>query len=344
MRFRLGTDSTVGAPGWFVDDVSIIDSVTLENQFDAVSTEGAVATTSLSVTVAAPIPPGLLRVTTNPAVPSVIDVDGLWTDAFGLDWVEVAPGTHDICFRGVPGFVPPPCEPTVVVPGVTAVVQGDFLVQGTLDIITSPAVASTITVDGAPVNDWGAIVRIAPGAHEVCFGAVVGWDPPPCTTHPVTAGGITPVTGTFVANGAAVGPTGFGNLRVTTSPPVPTQISIDGVGAQPFGLDWVKVAPGPHEICFSDVPGYDTPPCEMVTVVDGATTVTSGLFTQLGELRVLTSPPVDQPVTVDGRVVDQYGFWTWAPAATYQICTVGYTCQSVDVIAGNSATVTLTPT
>ncbi len=343
LRFRLGTDATMGGPGWFVDDIEVIDPVELVTLVDVDTSEGP-NDELLHVTRVEPSSaPGLLRVTTNPAVPAVIDVNGGWTDAFGLDWVETPAGQHTLCYSGVPGFEPPPCETVTVVPNTTTAASANYVVQGTLDITTSPAVVSTITVNGAPVNDWGAIVRIAPGSHEVCFGAVPGWDPPPCTTVAVTAGTTTSVVGTFTANGSAPGPNGFGNLRVTTSPAVPSQIHIDGVGAQSFGLDWVKLAPGDYEVCFSDVPGYATPACETVTVVAGTTTVTSGVFTPLAELRVLTDPPAGQPVTVDGRIVDQYGFWTWAPSGTYTICTAGYICQTVSAPAGTLTTVTLTP-
>ncbi len=343
VRFRLGSDASVGSTGWFIDDVRIVDGAELHTTVAVVSNEGPNDEVIVSTIIDPSTDPGLLRVTTTPAVPAIIDVNGEWTDAFGLDWVEVPGGNYDLCWKSVPGFVNPPCETVQVLPGLTTVAQGDFVVQGTLDITTSPPVPSTITVNGSPVNDWGAINRVAPGTHNVCFGAVSGWDPPPCQSVAVTAGAITPVVGTFTPNGAAPGPLVFGNLRVTTVPAVPSQISIDGVGAQSFGLDWVKVAPGSHEICFSDVPGYATPPCETVVVVAGNTTVASGTFTQLAELRVLTSPPAGQPVTVDGRIIDQYGFWTWVPAGTYEICTAGYTCQTVNPSSGSLTTVTLTP-
>lgn len=260
VRFRFATDATVAEDGWYLDDIEIVNAVALSSIISATSTEGPTHQTSLTTDVEASTQPGLLRVTTNPAVPSVIEVDGVWTDAFGLDWVELPTGTYAICFNDVPGFTSPPCESATVVPSTTTVVQGNFVTRGTLDITTVPAVASTITIDGAPVNDWGALISIEPGSYEVCFGLVSGWDPPPCETVAVTAGATTAVPGAFTPNGAAPGPTGFGNLRVTTSPAVVSQISIDGVGAQSFGLDWVKLAPGSYNVCFSDVPGFTSPP------------------------------------------------------------------------------------
>ncbi len=344
IRFRFGSDASVGEDGWYIDDVEIVDPVTVLSVASATSAEGASAQASLTTDVFGSSAPGQLRVTTNPAVPSVLTVDGLWTDAFGLDWVDLAPGGYQVCYSGVPGFSTPDCETAVLSAGATTSIQGEFVTRATLDIVTTPPVAATITIDGSPVNDWGAIVSIESGNYDVCFGLVEGWDPPPCETVVATAGATMMVTGAFVQNAGASGPVGVGTLRATTSPAVPSQLSIDGVGAQSFGLDWVKLPPGSREICFGDVPGFTSPPCETVAIVDGVTTVISGTFIPLAELRVLTSPPANQPITVDARVIDQYGFWTWAPAATYDICAQGYECQTVAAPSSTLTTVTLVPT
>lgn len=344
IRFRFGSDTSVGEVGWYVDDISVVDPVELTTTATGTSTEGPNDQDTITTAVAQSTAPALLRVTTNPAVPSVIERDGLWTDAFGIDWVELPSGSAQVCFSDVPGFTSPPCENVSLINGVTTVVPGTFITHGTLNIVSSPAVATTISVDGNPVNDWGAIVSIEPGSYEICFGLVSGWDPPACQTVAVTAGNITNVTGVFTANGAAPGDTGFGQLRVTTNPPVRSQILVDGYRATSFGMDWMKLQPGSYEVCFSDVPGYATPSCQTAVVVDGVTSVVQGDFTQLAELRVITSPPAGAPITVDGRVVDQYGFWTWVPAGvSYEICTVGYACQTVNPPAGSLSTVTLVP-
>ena len=97
-------------------------------------------------------------------------------------------------------------------------------------------------------------------------------------------------------------------------------------------------------MCFSDVPGFSSPACESVTIQAGLTSATEGVFETLAELRVLTTPPADQPVTVDGRTVDQYGFWTWAPPdIQYNICASGFLCQLINPPSGVLTTVTLEP-
>ena len=57
----------------------------------------------------------------------------------------------------------------------------------------------------------------------------------------------TVVTGTFVADAGATGPTGLGMLRVITNPSVPAQILVDGIPRDTWGLNWVKMDPGTYE-------------------------------------------------------------------------------------------------
>ena len=206
IRFRFGTDSSNAGNGWHIDDITIARQVAVSNSASVVSNEGpgGVAT---SITTVDP-PPGFLRVTTTPAVPSTISVDGGATDAFGLDWVETPPGMYEICFSDVPGFTTPSCSTTGISSHLTSAVDGAFTQRGTLDIRSSPPLPTTITVEGVPVNDWGAIVSIEPGTYQVCFGDVADYDTPVCESAVVTAGAVTPVTGTFVANPGAAGPTG----------------------------------------------------------------------------------------------------------------------------------------
>jgi len=49
-------------------------------------------------------------------------------------------------------------------------------------VITSPTLASLISVDGNPPDD------VPTGVHSVCFGKVADFDPPPCQNVTVNAG------------------------------------------------------------------------------------------------------------------------------------------------------------
>jgi hypothetical protein len=291
----------------------------------------------------------LLRVTTNPAVPSQIIVDNNPSDTWGLTWMKIAPGSHTVCFRDVPGFATPGCQAVTTTAGATTVVSGVFTQRGTLRVITTPAVASTISVDGTPRNDWGMWTDLDTGSHQVCFGLVAGFTPPSCQTVNVTAGATTTVTGTFVANAAAVGPTGYGTLRITTAPAVPTQVLVDGAIADSWGA-WFKIAPGSHTVCFTGVEGYTTPSCQSANVTVGATTDVTGTFIARGFLRAITSPAVAGTVSVDGIPRNDWGMWTDLPTGAHTICFGAVagkttpTCQPATVTAGTTTTITGTYT
>ena len=162
-----------------------------------------------------------MRVVTSPAVPSQISVDGAIADTWGLEWVKQPPGPHQVCFRAVAGYTAPACQNVTLTAGATSTVTGTFVPRGYLQVSTSPAVASPIRVDGVARDNWGVYTDLPTGSHEVCFGAVAGYTPPPCQTVQVTAGSTTSVTGTFTASTAA-GQAGVGLLRVTTAPAVPS--------------------------------------------------------------------------------------------------------------------------
>ena len=111
---------------------------------------GSDATQAFTLTV--PYVPGLLRVTTSPAVPSQISVDGVASDTWGLTWLEIAPGSHQVCFSAVQGFTTPGCQTVSVTSGVTTAVAGGFVARGFLKVSTSPPVPSQISVDGVPAG------------------------------------------------------------------------------------------------------------------------------------------------------------------------------------------------
>jgi len=283
---------------------------------------------------------GLLRVTTSPAVPSQITVDGNIADTWGLNWLEIAPGSHTVCFNWIQGFTTPACQTVTVSSGATTAVTGTYVQTGFLQVQTSPPVPGTISVDGTAMDDWGLYTDLPTGSHNVCFGPVADFTPPACQNVTVNAGATTMVTGTYTSSPGASGQSNVGLLRVTTSPAVPSQITVDGNIADTWGLNWLEIAPGSHTICFSWVQGYSTPACQTVTVTAGATTTVTGSFVQRGLLQVQTSPPEPGTVSVDGTPMDDWGVYTDIPTGNHQVCfgpvanLTPPTCQNVTVNAG----------
>lgn len=291
---------------------------------------------------------GELRVTTSPAVPSQIVVDGEPRDVWGLTWMDIEVGDHEVCFTDVVGFATPPCEVVTVPEGGTGTVTGTFVPLVSLQVSTSPALPGTISVNGVPRDDWGVFTWVPAGeALEVCFGPVAAFNPPPCqnvSAGAVQAGVPVSLTGTYTPNGGAPGPVGKGFLRVTTSPALPATITVNGEARDDWGLDWLQVDPGTYQVCFSDILGFAKPACEEVEVTGaGQTATVEGTFTPLGWINATTSPPAEKTITIDGVAVNDWGAWPPVAPGPHQVCFTAYAttpyCKVVQVTAGATTAV-----
>lgn len=292
---------------------------------------------------------GWLRVVTDPPVPSRMSIDGQWSNTWAVNGIELPAGEHTVCFGDVPGWTAPSCGTVEVVADMVHEIAPSFEERGWLQVQTEPAVPALITVDGAPANNWGVYTDLPTGAHTVCFGAVDGYEPPDCEDVTVTAGATTTVVGEFSENPSASGFSDSGMLRVETVPAVASQISIDGHVADTWGLDWVEMLPGTHEVCFGDVAGFSTPECETVTVTEGETTEVTGAFARQGYLQVDTDPALPGQIRVDGVVRDGWGIYTAVDVGTHEVCFdeidglpwfEAPECATVTVTAGQTTTVT----
>ena len=192
---------------------------------------------------------------------------------------------------------------------------------GLLRVTTSPGVPSQVQVNGIPMDDWALNwVKLPPGQYTVSFSDLQGFTTPAPQTVTVTAGQTTTVQGSFIRRG---------NLRVVTSPPVPSTISVDGVPRNDWGV-WTDLPAGSYQVCFGDVAGFNTPSCQTANLTAGQTTVITGTFTVnaaapgpaagYGLLRVTTSPAVPGQVLVDGVPMTDWGLdWVKLPPGTYTV-------------------------
>ncbi len=142
---------------------------------------------------------GFLRVTSDPAVPSQISLNGAIADSWGLNWLELPVGSYTVHFSHVEGYSDPADQTVSVAAGATTTVAGAFTARGSLHVTTSPAVAAAISVDGIPRNDWGMWTDVPTGSHHVCFGPTAGYTAPACQDVTVSAGTPSSVTGTYTA-------------------------------------------------------------------------------------------------------------------------------------------------
>jgi plastocyanin len=294
----------------------------------------------------------LLRAVSSPALPTQILVDGQIADSWGLNWVKIPAGGHTVSFTHVEGWTEPVPQTVTLTSGNTTTLTGSFIQRGELHVFTSPAVASQITLDGNPTDDWGMFTDVPTGAHTVCYGKVANFDPPACQNVTVNAGALTTTTGTFTSHPGAVGQSGVGLLRVVSSPAVSSQITIKPAAGTPYiadswGLNWLELAPGSYTVSFSHVEGWTEPAPQTLSVTSGNTTVATGSFTQRGELHVFTSPPVAGTVVIDGTPRDDWGTFTDIPIGSHMVCfglASGFAntppCQTTTVNAGVETDVT----
>src|SRR5207245_2194708 len=230
-NFGDGTTAS-GQTGFFGGAISGTHAYSSTGTFEVVLSvndgKGGTAGQAVFTTVSAG---GLLRVTTNPAVNGKIVVDGVPSDEWGLTWMKIAPGTHTVSFGGLNGLATPAPQTVTVASGATTTVQGNYGVNGYLRVVTNPALPSTISVNGAPRDDWGMWTALPPGTYTVHFGAVQGYNPPADQTATVNPGATTLITGNFAQTPSAPGPdpTTFGYLRVTTNPATAAQIIVNNI-------------------------------------------------------------------------------------------------------------------
>ena len=264
---------------------------------------------------------GLLRATTNPAVPTKIYVDGVPRDEWGLTWVKMAPGPHTVSFGELVGLGAPAPQPINIQRGQTTVVEGSYAIHASLRVTTEPAVPSTISLNGIPRNDWGMWSALPAGTYTISFGLVAGFTPPAPITVTLAPGEFRHVPGPFTATPGAPGPdpSSFGLLRATTNPASPAVINVDGVPRDQWGLTWVKLAPGMYTISFTTVYGLE-PPAPVIREVRAMdTTVYDGLFVRHGSLRVTTDPALAATVFVDGMARNDWGMWQSMRPGTYRV-------------------------
>jgi len=306
--------------------------------------QGGTASGSATITV---VQPGLLRVTTNPAVAGKVIVDGVPRDEWGLNWVKIAPGTHEVSFGEIYGTRAPVLQTVPVTAGMTTVATGEYLVYGSLRATTEPALPATVFVNGQPSNDWGMWRAVPPGDYTVSFGRVAGYDPPAPTPVTIGPGGFEHVVGRFTANPTAPGPDPtFGYLRVTTNPALSATIAVDGIDRDDWGLTWVKIPAGSHIVQFRGVYGYTTPAPIPVTITHDVTTEEAGNYVRHGSLRVMTNPAVSSTVFVANIPRDDWGMWQSMPPGSYRVTfgpVPGYITpagQTAVVTAGGSITIT----
>ena len=258
---------------------------------------------------------GLLVVKTNPAVPSVIYLNGTPVAVWGLDYLPVKPGVYLVSFGDVDGYeTPAPILVEVKADEIVTVI-GNFTRNpektypknenlGFLKIETNPPVPATLYVNGTPRDPWGLdYLPLPPGKYVIRFGDVGlplcdYYVTPPDVIVEIRPGEVTKVIGNYTLAGLLV---------IKTDPPVPATLYVNGTPVDPWGLDYLPVKPGTYIIRFGDVPYYVTPKEVVVKVEPKKVTTAVGHYVKAGLLVVKTNPAVASTIYLNGTPVAVWG-------------------------------------
>jgi hypothetical protein len=178
--------------------------------------------------------------------------------------------------------------------GQTTIINGTYTRAGSLRVTISPQETAdagakwrrtgTIPWQNSGVTEPG----IPVGQHTVEFSDVPGWTKPANQAVIISNDQMTTAAGTYTQQ--------MGSLAVTINP----QGAVDAgakwrrAGTTPWlnsGATETGIPVGQYTVEFSNVAGWTKPGNEAVTISDGQTTNTSGIYTPpSGSLRVIISP------------------------------------------------------
>jgi uncharacterized protein (TIGR03437 family) len=186
----------------------------------------------------------------------------------GKSWTQsaVAPGTYRITYGDVAGYATPPSESKTVAAGGTIAFAATYSVVGATINVSTNIAGATFSIAG-PTNYSGSgtswsKTNVSAGAYTITYGDVTGYATPAAETKTLLSGGSIAFSGTYAAQGGAIG--------VTTNL---ANAAFSLTGAANYsgtGTSWSKAnAPaGVYTITYNDIAGYLTPPAETKTLVN----------------------------------------------------------------------------
>ena len=240
--------------------------------------------------------PGAIRVTLSPAGATNA---GRWlvngtTNLSGVARTGLNPGTYQITFGPVNGYLAPAATSVVVSAGATNVLTAAYsAAAGSLTVTLQPATAVTDgrwSIDGGGVwrTSGSTLSNLTNGTYAVTFQDVDSHTTP-AATNVTIAGGAVSITGAYVAL--------VGDLTVTLTPAAAVaagaQWSVDGGTTwRDSGATATNLLAGRQYFTFKAVANYAAPDTGYTTVSAGSNTVRSYSYTALpGSITVTLTPP-----------------------------------------------------
>ena len=260
-------------------------------------------------------------------------------------------GEHTLSFKNVLGFARPGNQTITIRGKRTTKATGNYSdAIGDLRVMLSPsgavAAGAQWQVDGGELQNSGATVKdLSAGAHILSFKPVSGFPTPADKTIVVSQGQVTNATGDYALQN--------GGLTVTLTPAsavaAGAQWRVDDGPYQNSGTTVNRLTVVPHTISFKNIPGFETPDDQTITIVAGQANTATGAYRPLtGGLTVNLGPAAAVAAgaqwQVDGGPFQNSGATvsglSEGPRLVRFKAVPGFDApqdQSVDIVAGENA-------
>ncbi|MCK8603284.1 C1 family peptidase [Desulfoferrobacter suflitae] len=212
---------------------------------------------------------------------------------------------HLIEFKEIPGWNTPASRTVFIQSGETTYIEADYVLQtGNLKVTLLPVQAvgagAQWRVDGETWRNSGdTAYGLTADYHLIEFKEIPGWNTPASRTVFIQSEGTTYIEADYVLQ--------TGNLKVTLLPVqavgAGAQWRVDGETWRNSGDTAYGLAVGQHRVDFKDVPGWNMPPSQTVTISNNTTSSIEGVYTvHSGSLSVAISPAAAAQIGAQWRV------------------------------------------
>jgi adhesin/invasin len=183
-------------------------------------------------------------------------------------------GAYNISYAPVPGYPTPPNQTLVLTAGGVisfAATYGATLTSGTINVNTNLAGASFLLTGPASYtgNGMSWLQANAPiGTYTITFGTIAGYTTPAPQTQALAASGTITFNGIYLPSAATTG-----TIIVTADLPSATFTLTGPVIYHGTGALWLQsnAVPGAYTVSFGPVPGFPTPPNQVLILSAGGT-------------------------------------------------------------------------
>lgn len=205
-------------------------------------------------------------------------IDGGGWQPSGATIANLAPGSHNIEYAAVSGYLTPSADTVALAAGEAYAHARAYVELSRVQVFLTPATGQW-RVDNGAWNASGATVsNLLPGSHEISYSAVDGYLTPAPDILSLASG----------ANDHSRVYAELARVQVWLTPGT-AQWRVDGGAWQASGALVTHLNPGTHSISYSPVAGYLTPAADNLVLTSGANTHSRN-YTALSGIQVWLTP------------------------------------------------------